>query len=134
MHILPILAFSSAPPRPSRATPAQGFCEHAKANRLLPRQVSTQLTDFFKISQNPPRASGAWRHSHLLAPFPTSGYCDISEWHVRSSRARAWTPALMLHLSNPCTEPKGSQPNYPPKSFGHYITSEELYEINKCLG
>ena len=22
-----------------------------------------------------------------------------------------WTPALMLHLSNPCTEPKGSQPN-----------------------
>ena len=25
--------------------------------------------------------------------------------------AHAWTPALMLHLSNPCTEPKGSQPN-----------------------
>ena len=29
---------------------------------------SSQLTDFFKISQNPPRAFGVWRHSHSLAP------------------------------------------------------------------
>ena len=86
-----------------------GFGEQAKANRLLPRQVSTRLTDFFKISQNPLRASGTWRHSHLLAPFPISGYCHISEWHVRF--ARAWTAELMLHLSNPCTEPKGSRAN-----------------------
>ena len=52
------------------------------------RQVSSQLTDFFKISQNPLRASGAWRHSHCLTPFPMSGSCDISEWYVRSARAR----------------------------------------------
>ena len=29
--------------------------------------------------------------------------------HLRVTRP--WTPALMLHLSNPFTEPKGSQPN-----------------------
>ena len=40
--------FSSAHPTPSRATPAQGLREQAKVNRLLPRQDSTQLTDFFK--------------------------------------------------------------------------------------
>ena len=42
--------------------------EQAKTNRLPPRQVLSQLTDFFKISQNPPRASGAWG-SFLLASF-----------------------------------------------------------------
>ena len=88
-----------------------------KASRASESQPSSpeaglnSQTDFFKISQNPPRASGAWRHSHCVTPFPISGYCDISEWHVYSALARTWTPALILHLSNPCTEPKCSQPN-----------------------
>ena len=75
------------PPPPSRAVPATRARELAKANRSRPVS-SLNSTDFFKISQNPPRASGAWRHSHCVAPFPISGYCDISEWHVRSARAR----------------------------------------------
>ena len=50
MHILSILAFSSAP-LPISCAPAQDPREQAKANRLLPRQDSTQLTDFFKIPQ-----------------------------------------------------------------------------------
>ena len=37
------------PPSPSRVTPVHGLREQAKANPLLPRQVSTQLTHFFKI-------------------------------------------------------------------------------------
>ena len=49
-----------------------------------PRQVSSQLTDFFKISQNPPRASGAWRHSHSLVSVSHLGYCDISGWYVNT--------------------------------------------------
>ena len=54
--------------------------------------------------------SGAWRHSHPLVPIPIwDFYFDISEWHILS--VRVWTPALMLHLTNPCTEPKGSHPN-----------------------
>ena len=68
-----------------------------------PRQVSTRLTDFFKVL----RASGPWRHSYLLALF--------SIWAIvmslsNMSAPRTQTPVLMLHLSNPCTEPKGSQP------------------------
>ena len=31
-------------------------------------------------------------------------YFDISEWHILS--VRAWTLALMLHLTNPCTKRK----------------------------
>ena len=37
-------------------------------------------------------------------------YCDISEWHVRSARTCEHLRSC-LHLTNPCTEPKGSQPN-----------------------
>ena len=39
--------FSICPPPPSCVTPTQGLCKQAKVNRLLPRQVSTLLTDFF---------------------------------------------------------------------------------------
>ena len=53
-------------------------------------------------------------------------YFDISEWHILP--ARAWTPALMLHLPNPCakrkvlslTKPKGKI--YKTKSLHNYIT------------
>ena len=52
--------------------------------------------------------------------------------------ARAWTPALMLHLTNPCakrkvlslTKPKGKI--YKTKSLGHYITHiDDLIRMNK---
>ena len=76
----------------SRAKPAQGlwpdFGEQAKANRLLPRQDSTQLTHFFKI---PKILRARWRSitsPTLGSPVSHLGYCDISEWHVRSTRAR----------------------------------------------
>ena len=53
-------------------------------------------------------------------------YFDISEWPILS--ARAWTPALMSHLTNPCakrkvliqTKPKAKI--YKTKSLRHYIT------------
>ena len=51
----------------------------------------TQLNStnwLFQNPQNPPCASSAWRHSHSLVSFSISGYCDISEWHVHSVRAR----------------------------------------------
>ena len=60
--------------------------------------------------------------SHSIWDF----YFDFSEWHILP--ARAWTPALMLHLTNSCakrkvlslTKPKGKI--YKTKSLGHYIT------------
>ena len=53
-------------------------------------------------------------------------YFDICEWRILP--ARAWTPALMLQLTNPCTKrkvlsltkPKGKI--YKTKSLRHYIT------------
>ena len=58
--------------------------------------------------------------------IPWDFYFDISGWHILS--ACAWTPALMLHLTNPCTKrkvliltkPKGKI--YKTKSLRHYIT------------
>ena len=99
--------FHVPPPNLVRPLP-KASASKRKSTLLFRCLVSTlQLSS---NSQNPPRASGAWCHSHSVTPFSISGYCDISEWHVRSARS-AWTPVLMLHLSNPCTEPKGSQPN-----------------------
>ena len=81
---------------------------------------------FLKPPKSSAHASGAWRHPHprvtiLIWDF----YFDISEGHVLS--ARAWTPALMLHLTNPCakrkvlslTKPKGKI--YKTKSLRNYI-------------
>ena len=95
-------------------------------------------TDFFRarnstnwLFSNPPKSSahvsGAWRHSQPLVSFPIwDFYFDISEWHILP--ARVWTPAFMLHLTNPCakrkvlslTKPKDKI--YKTKSLGHYIT------------
>ena len=61
-------------------------------------------------------------------------YFDISEWHILS--ARPWTPALMLHLNNPCpkrkflilTKPKGKI--YKIKSLRNYITFRPQHFYN----
>ena len=102
-------AFFICPPPNTCGTRQKDLREQAKTNRLPPRQVSSQLTDFFKISQNPPRSSGAWRHPHSVIPL--SMWANMTSLSDSSAHARAWTPVLMFHLSNPCPEPKGSQPN-----------------------
>ena len=62
--------------------------------------AGTQLTAFSQISAH---ASGAWHHPNTLIPIPICDfYFDISEWHILS--ACAWTPALMLHLTNLCAK------------------------------
>ena len=68
-------------PRPRRASESQPS---------RPVSSHNSLTDFFKISQNPPRSSGAWRHS--VAPVSHLGLL----WHrvTRPLRMRAWTPAF----------------------------------------
>ena len=122
-----MLTFPSAPPPHHVRRPPQGLSELRKSPFFFGRQDSTQLTDFSQISAH---ASGAWRHSH---PPIWDFYCDISEWHILP--ARAWTPALMLHRTNPCakrkflglTKPKSKI--YKTKSFGHYITRIWTWEI-----
>ena len=87
-------------------------------------EAGTQLTAFSQISAH---ASGAWHHPNTLVSIPIwDFYFDICEWHILS--AHAWTPELMLHLTNPCTKrkvliltkPKGKI--YKTKSLRHYIT------------
>ena len=87
-------------------------------------KTGTQLTAFPQISAH---ASGACRHPNTLVSIPIwDFYFDISEWHILS--ACTWTPALMLHLTNPCakqkvlslTKPKGKI--YKTKSLRHYTT------------
>ena len=82
---------------------------------------------FLKSPKFSAHASGAWRHSHPLVLIPIwDFYFDISEWHILS--VCAGTPALMLHLTNPCderkvlslTKPKGKI--YKRKSLRNYIT------------
>ena len=94
-------------------------------------EAKTQLSDFTQIPQNPPRTLP------VLTSFTSPGlsisgfYFDISEWHILP--ARAWTPALIFHLTNPCTKrkvlslikPKGKI--YKTKSLGHYITHTQTY-------
>ena len=87
-------------------------------------EAGTQLPAFSQISAH---ASGAWRHPNTLVSIPIwDFYFDISEWHILS--ARAWTLALMLHLTNPCVKGKVLSLNrpkvkiYKTKSLGNYIT------------
>ena len=64
--------------------------------------------------------------SHFLS---VNFYFDICEWHILL--ARTWTPALMLHLTNPCTKrkvliltkPKGKI--YKTRPLRNYITNVE---------
>ena len=73
--------------------------------------AGTQLTAFSQIPKSSAHASGVWRHSHSLVSIPIwDFYFDISEWHILSACAREHLRSC-LHLTNPCTEPKGSHPN-----------------------
>ena len=123
-HNLFILAFSSTHP-PSRATPAQGLREQAKVNRLVQCPVLNSTNWLF---QNLPKSSARfWCVTSFALCSPVFHLGLL--WHFWVTRpappACVWTPVLMLHLSNPCTEPKGSQTNYTQrhktKSLGHYI-------------
>ena len=94
--------------QPTRgARSAQSRLASPRSESQLSRsEAGTQLTAFSQIPKSSAYTSGAWRHSHplVLFFFIWDFYFDISEWHILS--ARAWTPALMLHLTNPCTKRK----------------------------
>ena len=119
-----MLTFPSAPNHVRH--PLQGLGEPRKSTVFLRGRNSTNWL-FFKSPKSSAHACGTWRHSHPAVTFSIwCFYFDISEWHILS--ARAWTPALMLHLTIPCakreilslTKPKGKI--YKTKSLGHYIT------------
>ena len=96
----------SIPPTNTWATrhKATGLASARKRKPTVFSRSRTQLNSLFQNPPNPPRASCAWRHSLSLAPF-LSGLL----WHIWVTRPlHAHT-----HLSNPRTEPKGSQSDKP---------------------
>ena len=104
-------------------------------SQLSSSEAESQLPAFSQISAH---ASSAWCHPNTLVPIPIGDfYFYISEWHILS--ARAWTPALMLHLTNPCTKrkvlnltkPKGKI--YKTKSLHHYMTLLKIMYLYSIL-
>ena len=101
-----------------------------KVNLLPPRQELSSLL-FLKSHPTLPLRD----ITHHLVPIPIwDFYFDISEWHILS--ARAWTPAVMLHLTNPwakrkvlgLTKPKGKI--HKTKPLGNYITIHLSINVN----
>ena len=87
-------------PRPPRASESQPSSSEAGLN-------STNW-----LFQNLPKSSARFRCVTSFALARPVSHLGLL-WHLWVTRllrlrACAWTPALMLHLSNPCTEPKGS--------------------------
>ena len=90
---------------------AQGGLAPASSKIDPSRLVSSTPTlIFFKFSHKLLRASGAWRHPHPVDQYRLGLLWHLSDTSIRP-RAPALTPASMLHPTNPCAEPKGSQPN-----------------------
>ena len=127
IHNLSMLTFPSAPPPPHHVWhPPQGLSELQKSTFFFRSRNSTNW--LFSNPQNPPCTLPVHDVTHIPGPVLIwDYYFDISEWHILP--AHAWTPVLMLHLTNPCakrkvlslTKPKGKI--YKTKSLGHYITN-----------
>ena len=59
-----------------------------RKSTLLVRCAVLKSTNFLQNFPNPPRASSAWRHSHLLAPFPIWAIVtSLSDTSARRTRA-----------------------------------------------
>ena len=72
--------------------------------------VESQLTAFFfQILKSSAHRFQAWCHSHPQSYF-LSGVFIVTSVIVTSS-PRANTCTQCVHLTNPCTKPKSSQPN-----------------------
>ena len=76
---------------------------------LFRRQELNSLT-FSQIPKSSAQASGAWRHSHPLVSIFFWDFILTSVNDASSLCAREHLRSC-LHLTNPCTEPKGSHPN-----------------------
>ena len=95
----------------------KGLREQATTNRLPPRQVSSPLVrcpvSTHWLFQNLPKSSARFQCVTSLAMCNPVYYLGLL-WHLCVTHplcARAWTPVLMLQLTSPYAEPKGSQPN-----------------------
>ena len=108
-QFLSMLTFPSDPTTCGTPPQTTGLAAASSENRLPSSCVESQLTVFFQIPKSSAHRFRAWRHSHPQSISIWGFYCDICDCHILPPRA--WTPALNVYLTNPCTKPKGSQPN-----------------------
>ena len=104
-HNLSILVFSSAPHLVQH--PPKASASKQKLTLLVRCLVSTLLT-FFKF----PKSSTCFQCMTSPALCNPVSHLGLL-WHLWVTHPLCvcmWTPALMLHLSNPGTEPNSSQP------------------------
>ena len=101
--------FSSVPPTISCDT-----CPRPpRASESQPSRPVSSLNSTNWLFQNPPKSSARFLCVTSFALCNPVFHLGLW-WHLWVTRplcASVWTHVLMLHLSNPCTEPKGSQPN-----------------------
>ena len=84
IHILSVLAFWSSPTQHVRTR-----SRPPRASESQPSSSEAGLTTnwLFQNPPNPPRASGAWRHPHSLAPFPIWAILtSVSDMSARPAR------------------------------------------------
>ena len=99
--------FSICPP--TRVAPAT---RPWRASISQPSSFEAGLNSTKWLFSNPPKssthASGAWRHSHSQV---LSGIFILTSVNDTSSLRAHQHLCSSLHLTNPCAEPKSSQPN-----------------------
>ena len=118
-----MLTFPSPPPPPPPRATTAARPRRESESKPSSSDGKTQLAD----SNLSPRFRCVTSLTSLVIFSIWDFYCEISEWHVRSVRARKHLRPC-LHLTNPCaerkvlslTKPKGKI--YKTKSLGHYIT------------
>ena len=109
-HNLSILAFSSAPHQHVWHPPQRS----PRASENQPSSPEAGLISTNWLFQNLPKSSARFQcvTSFALASLRFPSRAIVTSLSDMSAlRARVRTPALMLHLSNSCTEPRGSLPN-----------------------
>ena len=100
---------STEPTRSARSAQIR-LASPSSESRFSRSEAGTQLTAFSQIPQILSPRFRCMTSSTPLVPIPIWGFILTSVNHVSSPRAREHLRSC-LHLTNPCTEPKGSNPN-----------------------
>ena len=103
--------FHKTPPRATHFVDPKWSRLGETKNRLDSSKPKSQLTVFFSNPRILSSSLPGMTSFTSLVPFHIWGfYCDICDCHIRPG-ARVNNCTQYVHLTNPCTKPKGSQPN-----------------------
>ena len=90
--------------------PPTGLASASSENQLASSKSKSQLTAFFKF-QNPQAVASGHEVIHIPSPIFSLGFLLWHLWLSHPPRVRVNTCTQCVHLTNPCTKLKDSQPN-----------------------